>query len=132
MIPPLPQSHMMGMSPMHSGPVPNNSVPPTIGNFANGLSNTQGPPSTTQSYQLGGVFNRTQTGQFGPPPGLNAFQVYEYFSLPIFLSSVLLFIILRGSCCENNYFSITCSSFQAQSHQPYEVTGMAGYWRLNK
>lgn len=73
MIPPMPQSHMMGMNPMHSGPVHNNSVPPTIGNFANGIANTQGL-STQQTYQLGGVFNRTQTGQFGPAPGLNAFQ----------------------------------------------------------
>lgn len=73
MMPPMLQSHMIGMNPMHSGPIPSNTIQPLMGGFANGMTNLQGASSasSTQSYQLGGVFNRTQTG---PIPGLNSYQ----------------------------------------------------------
>ncbi|XP_058080150.1 flowering time control protein FY isoform X2 [Magnolia sinica] len=76
MIPPLPQSHMMGMNPMHSGPISSNNIPPSIGSFGNGIANNQGPSSASgaQTFPYGGMFNRTQGGQLAPVPGLNAYQ----------------------------------------------------------
>ncbi|XP_010276573.1 PREDICTED: flowering time control protein FY [Nelumbo nucifera] len=76
MVPPLPQGHIMGLNPMHSGSIPANSIPPPIGGFASGMSNMQVPSSASgaQMYPMGGQFNRTQGGQMPLVPGLGTYQ----------------------------------------------------------
>ncbi|XP_043701520.1 flowering time control protein FY isoform X1 [Telopea speciosissima] len=76
MAPPLPQGHIMGLNPMHSGSIPTNGIPPPIGSFANGMTNIQGPSNASgaQMYPMGGAFNRNQAGQLPMVPGLNAYQ----------------------------------------------------------
>lgn len=71
MVSPLPQGHFMGMNQMHSS-----GIPPSIAGFPNGFQNIQAQPNAggPQMYP-GGVFNRAQSGQMPPMPGLNHYQL---------------------------------------------------------
>ncbi|GAB4827396.1 hypothetical protein Ancab_034281 [Ancistrocladus abbreviatus] len=70
MVPPMPQGHFLGMNAMQSG-----GLPPPVGGFPNGLSNIQGPSSTSGSQLYpSGTFNRPQAGQLPMMPGLNPYQ----------------------------------------------------------
>lgn len=89
----LAQGQLMGVNPMHSGSVPNNNVQPPSGGFANGIANSQPPPSGLPMYTPGGAFNRQQPAQYSLGPGLNAYQVKSVFNaVHISLSSFSILI----------------------------------------
>ncbi|KAF2322503.1 hypothetical protein GH714_017349 [Hevea brasiliensis] len=83
MVPPMPQSHFMGMNPMHSGSLSTSAAPP-VGGFPNSLPNMQGPSNATgnQMYPQGGPFNRPQGGQMPMMPGFNPYQSGSQSGMP--------------------------------------------------